>query len=300
MTASSTFWKASGADTISQVSPSSRRSSAPASMRRRHQRVLVGLGLLDDDVALLVEHPGDAVLGAEVAAVLAEHVPDLADGAVLVVGQRLDDQRRAARTVAFVGDLLVRDAGQLAGAALDRALDVVGRHVDRLRLGHDGAQPRVTVDVTAAGASRDRQFLDDAREDLAALGVGRPLLVLDCVPLGMAGHGSESLEKRENAPENDRPCYHEGAGRQKVQEAPPERSLPPPSQHHPDVGAGIPRTALVVAEHRVDAEARGLEPAPHLRHGDGAEGQGEAWTVRARPRRSSYSWSKIVRPRRRS
>ena len=42
--------------------------------------------------------------------------------------------------------------------------------------------------IAAAVAGRDRQFLDDAREDLAALGVGGALLVLDRVPLGMAGH----------------------------------------------------------------------------------------------------------------
>ena len=46
--------------------------------------------------------------------------------------------------------------------------------------------------IAAAVTGRDGQFLDDAREDLAALGVGRALLVLDRVPLGMAGHGGNS------------------------------------------------------------------------------------------------------------
>ena len=91
----------------------------------------------------------------EVAAVLAEHVAQLADRAVLVVGQRLDDERGAARTVALVGDFFVRDARQLAGAALDRPLDVVGRHVDRLGLGDDRAQARVHVRIAAAGAGGD-------------------------------------------------------------------------------------------------------------------------------------------------
>ena len=39
-----------------------------------------------------------------------------------------------------------------------------------------------------AAARRDGQLLDDAGEHLAALGVGGALLVLDRVPLGMAGH----------------------------------------------------------------------------------------------------------------
>ena len=160
------------------------------------QLLLVDAGLLDDHVALLREHPRDRVLRAEVAVVLAQHVADLADGAVLVVGHRLDDDRRAAGAVALVVDLFVGDARQLAGAALDRPLDVLGRHVGRLGFGDHGAQPRVHVEVAAAIPGRDGHFLDEAREQLAALGVKRALLVLDGVPLGMAGHGV--APKREN------------------------------------------------------------------------------------------------------
>ena len=117
---------------------------------------------------------------------LLEHVAQLADRAVLVVGQRFDDERRAAGAVRLVGDLFVDDAGQFAGAALDRLLDVVGGHVHFLGRRDDRAQARVHARVAAAAAGRDRQFLDQARENLAALGVGRALLVLDRVPLGMA------------------------------------------------------------------------------------------------------------------
>src|SRR4029079_19019817 len=157
--------------------------------RRREQLLLVGLALLDDDVALLLEHPGDAVGFTEVPAVLGQQVAHLADGAVLVVGERLAHDRDAAGAVGLVGDFVVGDARQLAGAALDRPLDVVGRHVDRLGLGDDRAQPGIVCRVAAAVSRGDRQFLDDAREHLAALGIGRALLVLDGVPLGMAGHG---------------------------------------------------------------------------------------------------------------
>ena len=104
---------------------------------------------------------------------LAEHVADLADGAVPVVGDRLDDHRGAAGAVALVGDFLVADARFLTGAAADRALDVLGGHVGRLGVGDDRAQPRVHARVAAADAGGDGQFLDDAREDLAALGVER-------------------------------------------------------------------------------------------------------------------------------
>ena len=53
---------------------------------------------------------------------LAEDVADLADGAVAVVGHRLDDHRGAAGAVALVGDFLVADARLLTRAATDGAL----------------------------------------------------------------------------------------------------------------------------------------------------------------------------------
>src|SRR5690606_9977560 len=106
-----------------------------------------------------------------------EQVAQLADGAVAVVGQRLDDDGRAAGAVALVRDLFVVDAFFLARAAPDGPLDVLVGHVHGLGVGDHGAQAGVARRVTAAGARGDRQFLDDAREDPAALGVERTLLV---------------------------------------------------------------------------------------------------------------------------
>ena len=107
---------------------------------------------------------------------------DLADSAVAVVGQDLDDDGDAAGTVALEGDVLVARAFDLTRAALDGALDVVVGHV--LGLGcHDGAaQARIAVGISAAGLGRDHDFLDQAGKDLAALGVECALLVLDCRP----------------------------------------------------------------------------------------------------------------------
>ena len=113
-------------------------------------------------------------------------MPDLGRGAVGVVGERFDDHRDAAGTVAFVRDFLVRGAFELTGAALDGALDVVLGHVVRLRLGHRRAEARVAVDVAAAEPRGDGHFLDDAREDFAALRVGSTLLVLDGAPFTVA------------------------------------------------------------------------------------------------------------------
>ena len=119
---------------------------------------------------------------------LFKQVPQLADRPVLVVGEHIHDDRRAARSVRLVLRFFIGHAGLFPGAAANRPLDVVGGHIVLLRVGDDRPQPRVHVGVAAAGAGGDRQFFDEAREDLAALGVGGPLLVLDGMPLGMAGH----------------------------------------------------------------------------------------------------------------
>ena len=107
----------------------------------------------------------------------------LADGSVLVIREDIDDDRGAARAVGFVLRLLVRDAGLFARAAANGALDVFGGHVLRLCIRDDRAQPRVHVRIAAAGAGRDGQFLDEAGENPAALGVEGALFVFDTMPL---------------------------------------------------------------------------------------------------------------------
>ena len=106
---------------------------------------------------------------------------NFADGTVAVIGRDLDQDRDAARAVAFKGDLFVANARQLAGAALDGALDVVGGHVLGLGCCNGRAQTRVLFQVAAA-LGRHGDFLDKTGEDLAALRVKRALLVLNCCP----------------------------------------------------------------------------------------------------------------------
>ena len=87
---------------------------------------------------------------AEVAAVLAEGMADLADGAIAIVGGEVEQHGDAAGTVAFEIEFLVGRARQFAGAALDGALDVVGRHVLGLGVEDGLAQARVLVGIAAA------------------------------------------------------------------------------------------------------------------------------------------------------
>ena len=107
---------------------------------------------------------------------------DFADGAIFVVGEDFDDDGYAAGAVALVGDLLVGDAFEFAGAALDGALDVVGGHVLGFGGGDGSAEAGVAVGISSALLGGDGDFLDEAGEDLAAFGVKRALLMLDCRP----------------------------------------------------------------------------------------------------------------------
>src|SRR4051794_11955743 len=122
-----------------------------AGLDRGHQVVLAEALGVDHDDALLLELPRDGAGLAQVAAALSEDVPHLGAGAVAVVGERLDEQRDAARAVALVHhglDLL--GVGARAGPLRDRALDVVLRHARVLRLLHGVRERCVHLGVAAA------------------------------------------------------------------------------------------------------------------------------------------------------
>src|SRR5439155_7993058 len=106
-----------------------------------------------------------------------------------IVGEAVDVHGHAARCVALVGHLLVANALELTGAALDRLLDGVDRHGRGAGLVEHRPQGRVHVRVATALAGRDLDLADQLGEQLAAGLVLRTLLVLDRRPLGMTGHG---------------------------------------------------------------------------------------------------------------
>src|SRR5262249_19144472 len=110
-------------------------------------------------------------------------------GARPVVGQAVDDHGRAVDSVALVADLLVAHALLRAGAALGRALDRVLGHVLIGRLVDGEPQPRIAGRVGAPELGGNRDLADETAENLAALGVGSRLAVLDVGPLAVAGHG---------------------------------------------------------------------------------------------------------------
>src|SRR5439155_4817858 len=111
----------------------------------------------------------------------------------------VDHYGHAAWGVALVRDLLVRLAGQLAGALLHRALDVVLRHVDFFGGLDRRLEPHVALGVAAAVLGGDRDLAEDLREELAALDVGLALLALDLRPPGVPRHRRSPLCSFESA-----------------------------------------------------------------------------------------------------
>ena len=151
----------------SKVSPSSVTSSAPASSTASEDVVLGGALGGDDDDALAREVVGDAAGVGHGAAVAGHERAHLGGGAVLVVGEALDQQGDAVGAVALVHDGRVLDglAGE-AGAALDGAVDVVVRDRGLLGLLHGVDEGRVAGEVGAAHLGGDLDVLDELGERL--------------------------------------------------------------------------------------------------------------------------------------
>src|ERR1700737_5365103 len=124
----------------------------------------------------------------EIAAESGELMPDLGDGGGGIVAQRRNEDRDAARSIAFVGDLGVVNSFQLARSLLDRTLDVFLRHRPGLRRVYRGTKSGIVRGIAAGELRRHRDLTNQLRELGAALGIGRRLVVLDLLPFAMAGH----------------------------------------------------------------------------------------------------------------
>ena len=149
----------------------------PGVERREHDVVLAHRPRHDDD-ALALELPGHRTGLGDGAAQLLQQRADVAAGAVAVVGEHLDEHGHAVGGVALVGDLLVGDALELAGAPLDGPLDRVERHRGVAGLLVHGAQRRVHVGVAAALARRHLDLADQLGEELPAALSAAPFLCL--------------------------------------------------------------------------------------------------------------------------
>ena len=119
-------------------------------------------GVIFDDPGA-VEHEGDRAGFAKIAAGLCEVGADIGGGPVAVVGQRLDDHGDAAGPVALVADLIVV-LTVAADRLLDRAFDVVLRHVFRPRGDHGSSQSGVHRRIRRPELRGDRDFAGQLAE----------------------------------------------------------------------------------------------------------------------------------------
>ena len=99
----------------------------------------------------------------------------------------MDDEAGATGTVGFVGEFFESVAvGTFACTFGYGAFDGVFGHVLRLGVVYCQSQTEIHVRVVGTLSGGDGDFAREFGEELAALGVGGTLLVLDGAPLRMA------------------------------------------------------------------------------------------------------------------
>ena len=108
---------------------------------------------------------------------------NFAHDSIAVAGHHLNQQAHAARAVTLKSHFIQGLAFQIAGAALNRALNIVVGHVFALGRQNSGAQARIGIRISSTGTRRDRQFANYLGENLATAGVRSSLLMFDCGPL---------------------------------------------------------------------------------------------------------------------
>ena len=149
--------------------------------------VLFELLALNNDYALLREHKAYTALCAHISAELVEVMSDLTRGAVSVVGERLNDHRYAAGTVALIGDCLVVCGVVVVRGFFDNAFDVVIGNVCRLSLGDSILELGVYRRISAAAClNRDDQLSADFCKNLCTCSVVFAFFLLDCAPFIMS------------------------------------------------------------------------------------------------------------------
>src|SRR5262249_35434557 len=119
-----------------------------------------------------------------------EYLAHLAVGAVAIIRKDIDHNSDAAGAEAFVGDFIIGDAFELAGAFLDGAVDVFLRHRHAAGRVDRHAHAHIHHGVAAAVLGRDHDGAAELAPQPATLGVNGAFFVLNVRPMGMPGHAS--------------------------------------------------------------------------------------------------------------
>ena len=154
------------------------------------------------DLTLAFEHPGHRAGLAQVASRFLDPVTNLGHGSVRVVGHALEQESHTAGAVAFVSGLLEAHPRQLAGAPLDRAVDVRCRHVHGFRGCDRRAQAGVEVRVSAPQTRGHGDLPPHLAESPPASGIRNGLLTLDLRPFAV------SRQLRQSPMSRLRSCGH--------------------------------------------------------------------------------------------
>ena len=155
--------------------------------RHLHQLVFAGTGCKNQLTAVF-ELERHRTLGAHIATVLAERVPDFGHGTDPVVGHGVHDDGRTRYAVALVADFFVVHTFLVAGRLVDVAFDGLRRHIRGLGFFHRQPQSRVDAEVTAALARRHHDFTDNPGPHLASFFVLPTLAVLNIGPFAVSCH----------------------------------------------------------------------------------------------------------------
>ena len=108
----------------------------------------------------LFEHPVDRSVFSEVPPVLGEQVANVADRAVSVVSRHLNEDRHSAGGIALIARFFDPKTGEVAGALLDRTINVVAGNISGLRLVDGQPQPGIELLVATADAGGHGDLLE--------------------------------------------------------------------------------------------------------------------------------------------
>ena len=103
------------------------------------------------------------------------------NGSIFVVGSHFHKDGDAAGSIAFVGDVLKDRPFDLAGSALNAALDVIGGHGVFARLLYRQAQAEVGIRGAASFGCHDDLF-GELGEEVAAFGILCAFAQADIMP----------------------------------------------------------------------------------------------------------------------
>lgn len=139
--------------------------------------------------AFAIEEKSDGSGDAKGSAKFREAMADLTGGSIAVIGGGFHDDGDAAGPIAFVGDFFVDGSIDGARSFINGAVDVFGGHIDFFSGGNSGPKSGIGVGVAPAQACSNRNFADNAGENLSAAGIDNGFFMAYGVPFAMAGHG---------------------------------------------------------------------------------------------------------------